>query len=299
MASPQILLIAPTRIGDAVLATSILAHIQKATPDAQVTIVTSAIAAPLFAGCPQLHRIVPVIKQTYNRHWLKVWCSTVGTFWDEVWDLRGSAISYGVRAERRHWYRPSKLTIPKVTQYAALFGTGTLPYPTLWSRVSDVATAAELMPEGERFLLFAPIANWEPKEWPMAHYITLAHSLLTGDYAGYRPVLICAPHERPRAALFVEALTQFKPLDLSQGNHHLLTIYACMQRAQGFVGNDSGLMHMAAAAGIPTLGLFGPTPHDVYQPWGAKASYLVAPEGDLAALSPEIVREAYVKLVRD
>jgi ADP-heptose:LPS heptosyltransferase len=35
-----------------------------------------------------------------------------------------------------------------------------------------------------------------------------------------------------------------------------------------FVGNDSGLMHMAAAAGIPTVGLFGPSRPENYRPWG-------------------------------
>jgi lipopolysaccharide export system permease protein len=57
-------------------------------------------------------------------------------------------------------------------------------------------------------------------------------------------------------------------------------------------------MHMAAAAGIPTLGLFGPTPHEVYQPWGAKAAYMVAPEGDLAKLSPADVAQKLSTLIR-
>ena len=39
-----------------------------------------------------------------------------------------------------------------------------------------------------------------------------------------------------------------------------------------FIGNDSGLMHLAAASGIPTLGLFGPSPERRYRPWGAHAA---------------------------
>ena len=35
-----------------------------------------------------------------------------------------------------------------------------------------------------------------------------------------------------------------------------------------YIGNDSGLMHLAAATGIPTLGLFGPSPVTQYAPWG-------------------------------
>jgi heptosyltransferase-3 len=35
-----------------------------------------------------------------------------------------------------------------------------------------------------------------------------------------------------------------------------------------FIGNDTGLMHLAAACGTPTLGLFGPSPVGRYAPWG-------------------------------
>ena len=47
---------------------------------------------------------------------------------------------------------------------------------------------------------------------------------------------------------------------------------ACLARAALFVGNDSGLMHLAAAAGAPTLGLFGPTDAAEYAPSGRRAA---------------------------
>jgi heptosyltransferase III len=46
------------------------------------------------------------------------------------------------------------------------------------------------------------------------------------------------------------------------------------ERAGLFVGNDSGLMHLAAAAGCPTLALFGPTDPRRYAPRGRKASFV-------------------------
>ena len=50
----------------------------------------------------------------------------------------------------------------------------------------------------------------------------------------------------------------------------LVTAFACLQRARLFIGNDSGTMHLAAAAGAPTLGLFGPSDERRYAPWGDK-----------------------------
>jgi ADP-heptose:LPS heptosyltransferase len=54
---------------------------------------------------------------------------------------------------------------------------------------------------------------------------------------------------------------------------------ACLARCAFFVGNDSGLMHLAAAAGAPTLGLFGPTPASEYAPRGRRAAAVLA-EGE-------------------
>ena len=51
---------------------------------------------------------------------------------------------------------------------------------------------------------------------------------------------------------------------------------ACLQRCALFVANDSGLMHLSAAAGTPTLGLFGPTPASEYGPSGRKAGFVAA-----------------------
>ena len=45
---------------------------------------------------------------------------------------------------------------------------------------------------------------------------------------------------------------------------------AAIDRATLFVGNDSGLMHVSAALGRPTLGLFGPTEWWLYGPWGPR-----------------------------
>jgi ADP-heptose:LPS heptosyltransferase len=52
------------------------------------------------------------------------------------------------------------------------------------------------------------------------------------------------------------------------GEPDLLTVAAALQRTALFIGNDSGLMHMAAAVGVPTLGLFGPSPVARYAPAG-------------------------------
>jgi ADP-heptose:LPS heptosyltransferase len=72
---------------------------------------------------------------------------------------------------------------------------------------------------------------------------------------------------------------------------------ACLARVALFVGNDSGLMHLAAAAGAPTLGLFGPTPADEYGPAGRRTAVAVARGSAMAELSVDDAFAAAVKLV--
>lgn len=296
MNEKNILFIAPTRIGDAVLATSILRHLLVTEPAARVTIITSPLAAPLFEGYPNLARIITVTKQTYNRHWLKLWRATFGTRWHAIWDMRNSILSYILWAKTRHTYSKPNFIAPKVKQYESVFGIPNLPNPTLWPRAEDTAAAKALLPDGAKYLVLAPIANWAPKEWPMEQFIAGAKLLLTGSCTGYRPVIICAAHEREKAMPMLAALAEFSPIDLTTGEAHLLTVFACMQRTEGFIGNDSGLMHMANAAGIKTLGLFGPTPNiaDEY----THTRYLYASKKDLSLLTPATVADTFQALLK-
>ena len=62
------------------------------------------------------------------------------------------------------------------------------------------------------------------------------------------------------------------------GKTDLLMAYACLRRCNAYVGNDSGLMHLAAVSGIPTLGLFGPSPEKIYAPWGENCSWVRTPK---------------------
>ncbi|EFH11199.1 hypothetical protein HMPREF0731_2580 [Pseudoroseomonas cervicalis ATCC 49957] len=76
---------------------------------------------------------------------------------------------------------------------------------------------------------------------------------------------------------------------------------ALLSRCALFLGNDSGLMHLAAAAGVPTLGLFGPTPAGEYAPIGPRARAVLARglpgRAPMAALPVEAALEAAIALL--
>jgi hypothetical protein len=80
-----------------------------------------------------------------------------------------------------------------------------------------------------------------------------------------------AAHARAQAAPLVAALPPTRLVDLV-GRTDLLTAAAVLKRAVLFIGNDTGVMHMAAAVGTPTLGLFGPSLAEHYAPWGPRTA---------------------------
>jgi ADP-heptose:LPS heptosyltransferase len=87
-------------------------------------------------------------------------------------------------------------------------------------------------------------------------------------------------------------------LDLA-GRTSLLEAAAVLSHMQLFIGNDSGLGHIAAAAGIPTLTLFGPGEPLRYHPWNSRGRWLQSPNRDIRALPVSHVADALKELLRE
>eukprot|EP01039_Chlorochromonas_danica_P014205 gene14205-16552_t len=104
-----------------------------------------------------------------------------------------------------------------------------------------------------------------------------------------RLMVVGGPDDRWAAEAVRRVIARDRLIDLV-GRTDLLTVFACLKRARLFIGNDSGLMHMAAAAGAPTLGLFGPSDDRLYGPWGRHARALRGPREfeSFVASDPEL-----------
>jgi ADP-heptose:LPS heptosyltransferase len=73
---------------------------------------------------------------------------------------------------------------------------------------------------------------------------------------------------------------------------------ALLSRAGAYLGNDSGISHLAAAWGAPTLSLFGPTDPAVWAPLGPRSRALRSPSGTLEGLSVDAVESGLAELAR-
>jgi len=264
----KILFITSTRIGDAVLSTGLLRYLHGLYPDARFTIACGPIPAPLFAAVPGLERIIVLEKKSYARHWLALWVRCAPRFWDLIVDLRRSAMPYVLLARARRKLGGTREG-HQVQRLATVFGLDPPPAPQLWIGAAEAAEAAKLIPPGGPVLGIGPTANWLPKTWPADRFAALAARLTAPDglLAGARVAVFGEASERAAAQPVIDAIPADRRIDLV-GRIGLATVAACLVRLSMYIGNDSGLMHMAAAVGTPTLGLFGPSPPEVYAPWG-------------------------------
>lgn len=269
----RILFITSTRIGDAVLSSGLLAHLIETTNQPRVTVACGAEAAPLFEAVPGLEAVIPITKKRGGRHWLSLWSRCVTTRWDVVVDLRASAIAWLLIARRRLVLRRGGDDRHRVEAIGRLAGTTEPPSPQVWTGAAHEAAAAALMPDGQEVLAVAPTANWPGKQWRAERFAELAHRLTApmGQMPGAAIAVLGAPAERAAAEPMLAALEGRAVIDLV-GKLDLLTAAAVLRRARFFVGNDSALMHMAAATGVPTLGLFGPSREAHYAPWGPRCA---------------------------
>jgi len=280
----RILFVTSNRIGDAVLSTGLLDHLLRTYPTARFTIACGPVAEGLFSRMPRRDRTIVMEKQTYGRHWLPLWAGTVGTLWDLVVDIRASAISYLVPTKRRAVM--FKSSGHKTAQLARLLKIDPPPLPVAWTAPEDRALAGRLLPEGGPIIGLGPTANWNGKVWPADRFAALFQALAAGPLPGARAAVFAGPG--PKEAALAAPLLHLLPdaIDLT-GQLELPQAAACLARCALFIGNDSGLMHLAAAAGAPTVGLFGPTPSAEYGPSGPRARVAQSATQEMDGLSVE------------
>lgn len=129
-------------------------------------------------------------------------------------------------------------------------------------------------------LVLHPGSGGRAKRWPAVRFAELARRARS-------PLVLLGPADDDLGP-------DFAGLPVAR-NWPLRRVASVLAGAGAFVGNDSGITHLASWL-CPTLALFGPTDPAVWSPAGPCARVLAAPDGDLARLSVEEVRRGLVAL---
>lgn len=272
-----VLFIGPTRLGDGILASGVLARLGETAPGRSITLACGMPASMALRNAPGVEELHIIRKRAVHGHWLDLWRAVAWRRWDRVIDLRRSVLPWLLRAGSRQIVPLSRPDEHRVALAARTIG---LPpqAPRIWITEADRGRADRLVPQGAPILALGVGANWVGKIWPATQFADLAVRLTAtdGPLSCGRVLLVGSDTER---ALAGPVFARFAPhrvidafgLDIS-------TTAASLERADLFVGNDSAMMHLAAATGTRTVGLFGPTDDALYGPWGSNALAVRTPE---------------------
>jgi ADP-heptose:LPS heptosyltransferase len=127
-----------------------------------------------------------------------------------------------------------------------------------------------------------PVAASSEKTWPAERFLEVARHLAQ---SGIEPVFIGSA---------ADDLTMFSSYRTVLGSS-LTAVTSELASASLFIGNDSGPAHMAAACGLPTVVLFGPSDPEIWGPWRTSGEVVRDPAG-LAAVPASRVIEALHRL---
>ncbi len=164
------------------------------------------------------------------------------------------------------------------------------PAAEIFPSPEDFAAADALLAGLPRPLVaLHPGSGSETKNWPLENWLALRDGLLTR--AGHL-LIIGGESDTARLAGFPPS-----PRETRLENLPLPVLGAALARCALFLGHDTGISHLAAAAGVPCLLLFGPTDSDIWAPANPQVRVVRAPRGDLSALDPADVRAAVSELL--
>ncbi len=311
----RVVLILPCCIGDVVLATATLKALRQGYPDAHITWAVGRWSCPAIKG----HDLLDAILDTGTAALPVKTPGSLGRFVRQlragqydlavslvrsplmslaVW-LSGIPLRAGLDSGGRGFgYNLRAQTDPKQPRHEAevyldvarVLGLDVrecyVNVPVTQADLNSVrALLAERGINPDAYLVINPAGGRNPgmvmdsKRWPAGHFSALAVRL--ADKHGFgQVVLVAGPDD--------EALVQAVMADLPVPHAALVgtltfgQIAALAQMARVYIGNDTGLTHLAAAAGAQTIMILGPSDPARYAPFAPKAHALWKP----AALHP-------------
>jgi heptosyltransferase-2 len=303
---PQPVLIVPyVWIGDFVRCHSVVKLLRQQAPDRPVDIVSSTLCAPLADYMPGIRRAIvadlprrrlgvalqrqlagQLSQQHYgqalvmSRKWkaaLAPWLAGIPLRTGFAGEGRFGLLNdvrWGERKLPRMIDQMGALALPK---HAALPEQWPLPELKVpHDEIERWRMQHGLAAESRPIVTLSPGAVGAGKAWPAIHYGELARALV---HDGASIWVLGGPNETPIAKQIAEtAGAQVRDLTSNDLRNAILALAA----ADVSVTNDSGLMHVSAAIGTPTVAIFGPTSPWHWKPLNPIAAIL-EPPGDQAA----------------
>jgi lipopolysaccharide heptosyltransferase II len=292
----RILVIKLRAIGDVVMATPVLENLRSAFPFAKIDFLTEKFCSPIVKGNPAINEVVEFDRNQLRKlRFAKRLSSTITLLrdlrrrrYDLVFDLFGNPrtaimtlasgapqrVGFRFRG-RRHAYNvvvePRGNVVHEVE--FNLDALRALNIPIVSRKLfAPLDHGAEKIAENfwiENNLTHKIViglnasGGWYTKRWPLDRFAALGDAITEKLDAAI--VIIWGPGELDDARI-IAARMRHKALFIPQSD--LILLSSLLRRLTVLVSNDSGPLHIAAAAGTPVVGIYGPTRPDLQGPWG-------------------------------
>lgn len=139
-------------------------------------------------------------------------------------------------------------------------------YIPVWAEIVDSRGVQGKARTSSKTVYIAPGSVWATKRWTLTGYIELAKAL---SQEGWRVEVVGAPDERPLGELIQKSVPEVKN---HAGEWSASETVAHFRQGKMLIANDSGAIHMAAMAALPTVAVFGPTTLALgFRPWQRQA----------------------------
>ena len=305
----KILFICSNLIGDTILSSGAINHIINQNQEAKLTFVVGPTAAPLLKNYKNIENIIIFKKRKLNLHWLDIFQKTYSIKWDIIVDFRSSALSLLLKNNKKYIFKKLH-SIHHIQQLNSSFGfeCSNLLIPTSDDEANKVNNHLD---NSFKHVVIFPGGNWTPKLWSAENY-NETMKLLIDKYNKVKFILVGSLKEKDKFYnLLTKDIKENLIIDLFGYNLTLTSAY--MKKSDIFIGNDSGLMHLAVASKLRVISLFGPTNNTVYGPIGDKNIVIRTKENYdyfkslkinenksyMSSIKPEIVFKECEKIIND
>ncbi len=249
----------------------VLARLKVEIPHAHITLVTTMASSEFFEDDDIVDDIQALDGAIFKLKSLGVLSELSRRPWGLCIDLGPTMVSKMMRAKTRFGYSPSQegSAFEQICRALHLDVADVRPVLRVSSRREARIRTRFDNGRGEVPLIaMAPGAGWLGRKWPTERFAVLAtrlqrqgglfdtHRLLIVGEEADHDALVALSMATPRATIMER---QMEPDAVTGERNSYLDIYAALRHAALFVGNDEIWLNLAAAAGIPAFGLFGPS----------------------------------------
>jgi len=290
----KILFVSLSNIGDAVMTLPTLIYLKKIYPSAKFDLICDMRSVEIFQSFPSINKIYIREKKGGIYYQLRFIRKIRQTNYDLAVDLKTDFLLWFLRAKRKIRKVNNKSLHSVEKHFISICSNlKKIPDPKIYIPTKLQNNIKKVFPSNKgKTVALALGANSNHKVWPTKNYVRLL-KLLKIKFANI--ILIGSKNEMDKAQLFKKLYTK-KVYDFC-GKLTLLETASVIKKSDFFIGNDSGLGHIASAVNTQSFIIFGDGDPDRYHPWGNKSSWYQNNERDISLITPEKIYKEVINIL--